>query len=243
MASRGFSSRTTSTEALLLHRLPYGESDLIVRLFTEQSGRVSCLARSARKSQKRFGGGLEPLHTLSVSFDDRAGSDLGILRDASICVPRLTATTSLERMEAAGHGLRWLGQTLPPHSAEPEAWHAAIALLDQLDSPELPAGSTPTSLLASFGLRLLRALGWGLELGGCVVCERGCEPGRSARVDPLRGGLVCRRCGRAPILLSGTLRERLAAAAEGELLIAGESEIEVALRVAEHALRAHVGVE
>ena len=55
------------TDAVILRRTPVGESDLIVALFTRDHGRVSAVARGARRSRKRFPAGLEML-TSRISF-------------------------------------------------------------------------------------------------------------------------------------------------------------------------------
>ncbi|MCA9559134.1 MAG: recombination protein O N-terminal domain-containing protein, partial [Myxococcales bacterium] len=48
-----------STRAVVLRATPYRDHDLVVDLLGEQTGRVAALARSARRSQRRFGGALE----------------------------------------------------------------------------------------------------------------------------------------------------------------------------------------
>jgi len=45
--------------AMMLRRQNYGESDMIVSLLTEDHGQLDCFARSARRSRKRFGAGLD----------------------------------------------------------------------------------------------------------------------------------------------------------------------------------------
>ncbi|HEX5101745.1 MAG TPA: recombination protein O N-terminal domain-containing protein, partial [Polyangiaceae bacterium] len=68
-----------TTHALLLKRVEYGEADLVLTLFTERFGRISALARAARKSTRRFGGALEPMHTLEVALEERPKSELFML--------------------------------------------------------------------------------------------------------------------------------------------------------------------
>jgi DNA repair protein RecO (recombination protein O) len=216
----------------LLRRTEHGESDLVLALFTESFGRVSALARGARKSQKRFGGSLEPFHTLALEADEPAQGELFHLRDARIEVPRLALTADLSRMDAAGRALGWVRVAAPPRTAEPEVWRAIITLLDRLDAP----GALDARLvLAEQGLALLAAFGWGLDLERCVRCGKPCEPGKAAMIDAERGGLVCRACGGARIRLSGPLRDRLA---RGALV---EEDVDVALDLVERALRTHVG--
>ena len=225
--------------ALLLRRVEYGESDLVVTLLTEDMGRVSALARGARKSVKRFGGVLEPMHTLRISYDDRAGAELVVLREARLERARPYLVTSLERMQAAGQALNWVRKAAPPRTPEPEVWAAMEALLDHLGDPEDQA--SPRARLAAAGLRLLAAFGWGIDFERCVSCGKAPGAGQAARVDAARGGLVCRDCGGARRHLSGVEREALRGAAAG-----GEISAELAplaLELVELALKAHGGIE
>jgi DNA repair protein RecO (recombination protein O) len=221
------------TRALLLRRTEHGESDLVLSLFTESLGRIPALGRGARRSQKRFGGALEPFHTLLVEVDEPASGELFLLREATIATMRPTLTSDLMRMDVAGRALSWVRVAAPSRTEEPAVWKTLERLLDRLDGAQT---TSPRLALAEEGLRLLAAFGWGLELSRCVRCGKDCEPGRTAMVDPERGGLVCRACGGARFRLGGAARGRLAA---GTLLA---EDVDVALDLVERALRAHVGV-
>ena len=54
--------------AVVLRTRPYGESDLIVDLFTESHGRTSVIAKGALRSKKRYMGVLELGHILKVDY-------------------------------------------------------------------------------------------------------------------------------------------------------------------------------
>lgn len=229
-----------TTRALLLKRVEYGDADLVLTLFTEKLGRVSALARSARRSQRRFGGALEPLHTLEVRLEDRQKSELSVLREARIVTARRALTESLERMKAAGRALGWVRSAAPAHTPEPELWTLLEALLDELGRKDAVA---PNLALAATGLSMLGALGWGLDLERCVRCGKPCPPESPALVDPTRGGLVCRSCGGARKRLDPEVRRRLGRAAESgdpRALDAGDAEL--ALGLVEAVLEAHAGV-
>ena len=226
------SHRAHRTLALLLRRVEHGESDLVVSFFTQALGRVSALARGARKSTRRFGGALEPFHTLRVDVDEPSSSDLFMLREAALEAPREMLTSNLDRMDAAGRALAWVRVASPPRTEEPEVWKEITTLLDRLNDD----GRVNARLvLAEQGLRLLVAFGWGLDLERCVKCGKPCEKGRSAFVDPVRGGLVCRSCGSARTKLSGATRERVAASS------LQPEDVEAALDLVERTLKAHAG--
>jgi DNA repair protein RecO (recombination protein O) len=228
-------SRSYSTPALVLGRVAYGESDLVLTLFTERLGRVSAIARGARRSQKRFAGALEPMHTLAVRLDERPRAELLVLSESILKAPRGRLVSDLERMQAAGRALAWVRRAAPPRTPEPEVWRVLVDLLDRLDRSDRPSELD----LAETGLSLLAAFGWGLEFERCVRCGRVCEPGRPALVDAARGGLVCRACGGARLRIEGAVRERLRRAQTSKTDVLIASDAEIALEILESALRAH----
>lgn len=224
-------------EALLVRSAPFGDADSMVTLFTEARGIVSAVARSARRSHRRFPA-LEPMHLLRVSLDERPGTDLAVLLESSLARPRVGLVGSLEKLDAAGRALRWVRRAAPPHTAEPALWQEINALLDQLDAPgEAPP---PEALLGGMGLRMLIAVGWGLDLERCVRCGRLCEAGASACLSAAEGGLICRACGGAPMLLRGERRERLLLASQGDESALDPDDVRVALEIVEAALVAHM---
>jgi DNA repair protein RecO (recombination protein O) len=217
----------------------YGESDLVVTLLTDTIGRVSALARGARKSVKRFGGVIEPMHTLRISYDDRSGAELVILREAKLERARPFLVTSLERMQAAGQALNWIRKAAPPRTPEPQVWAAIEALLDKLTDAEDTV--KPRTRLAGTGLCLLSAFGWAIDFERCVGCGKLATPVQAAALDAARGGLVCKRCGGARRRLSARERAALKAAAAGATL--SDEDAALTLELVEQALKAHAGID
>jgi DNA repair protein RecO (recombination protein O) len=189
-----------------------GDADFIVTLFTEARGILSAVARSARKPSKRLVA-LEPMHLLRVSLDEREYQELAILVDTSIAHPRLHLIESLGPMEAAGRALRWIRTVAPPGTREPALFATVNELLDALDDP---SRGSPEPQLATGGIRILADIGFALVLDRCVRCGRPCPIDAPACLDPAFGGLVCRACGGARLVVRSDLRARINAAAAGD---------------------------
>lgn len=232
--------------ALVLRRTPYRDADLVLSLFTESLGQVSALARSARRSQRRFGGSLEPFHTLAVELDEAPGAELMTLKSARIVTPRAGLYEHLGALEAAGKLSTWIRHSTPAHTPEPLVWELAESCLGALDVVASAAGDpgapSARAILASHGLELLSACGWRLELERCVLSGALCPSGKSAMIDPERGGLVSRSEGGAPFVVSGPARQRLIEAQAGRRDALEEQDAELALELVERCLRAHAGL-
>jgi DNA repair protein RecO (recombination protein O) len=250
MGARNRAKQNHNTAALVLRRIPYRDADLVVSLFTERLGQVSALARAARKSQRRFGGSLEPFHTLEVELEEAAGAELMTLKAARIVEPRAGLYDHLDGMEAAGKLLSWVRGASPAHTPEPQLWLLAQRCLDALEATARARGAAESEraphasakqALAAYGLGLLSVCGWRLELEHCVQSGARCPDGKSAMIDPERGGLVSRAEGGAPFLVSGPTRQRLILAQSGVVDALTEEDAELGLTLVERCLRAHAG--
>ncbi|MBN2723876.1 MAG: DNA repair protein RecO [Deltaproteobacteria bacterium] len=63
------SSDIFKTRAVVVRKTRYRESDLIVTLITESSGKIDVTARGGRKSQRRFEGGFSPYIIYSATIN------------------------------------------------------------------------------------------------------------------------------------------------------------------------------
>ncbi|MEZ4297306.1 MAG: DNA repair protein RecO [Polyangiaceae bacterium] len=225
-----------ATDALLLRKVAYGEADAVVTLFTEARGVVPAIARAARKSSKRFGA-LEPLHLLRVTFEDKPGAELCLLTEAQLAAPRMGVLGSLASIEVASVALSWVRRASPQRVAEPALWRDVNELLDALDAG--PSPEAAKAQLASMGLRLLQGAGWGLQLDWCVRCGRECAPEATACIDGAQGGLVCRACGGARLVLRPARRRALRAALEGDTATLADEDAACAIELVTATLEAH----
>ena len=74
-----------NTSAILLRRIEHGDYDLVVTFLTLNQGKISLIAKSAKKSVKRFGGVLELFSVLDIVY--RPGRGLPVLQEAALKSP------------------------------------------------------------------------------------------------------------------------------------------------------------
>lgn len=217
--------------ALVLRAVDYAEADRVVTLLTREHGRLSAIARAARKSKRRFAGALEgfALISVDVTFGKGALARLEAARVTRV-FPRLLS--DLAALEAAGALLRLTHELLPEHAPEPEVFDALVEALQWLDGG---AAARPVRLARE--ARLLALTGFAPLLTACVSCGRSPRAEQSAMFDPVRGGLICRACGGGPERICGELRAALQQALDGRPLIGLEGQLsEPVLREGERLL-------
>ncbi len=72
------------TEAFVLKKLSSGETSLIVRLYSKEYGKISVIAKGARKIKNRFSGILEPLNKVSLIYYHHEAKDLYMLSQCDL---------------------------------------------------------------------------------------------------------------------------------------------------------------
>ena len=101
------------SEAIVLRTYPLREADLLVTLFTRAEGKVRGVARSAKKSKRRFGGALEPLTYVKAFYEDRERQELARLDSCEVLESPLATEVGYPRAVALAHVAELLDELLP----------------------------------------------------------------------------------------------------------------------------------
>ena len=65
-------SQINEDTCFLLHQRSYGETSIIAELFTKKNGKISVIAKGAKKPKSKFFGYLVPFHKLNISYSGRS---------------------------------------------------------------------------------------------------------------------------------------------------------------------------
>jgi DNA repair protein RecO (recombination protein O) len=193
-----------TTPAILLRSVAYGEADRVVTLLGRSTGRVSALARSARKSQRRFGGGLGLGATGQATLRDRPGAELLGLESFDVEEARIGLGQDLARAAHAAYALELCDKLCAPRQPEPAVYDWLDELLTRVER-----GPATALRLRVFELGLLDRLGLAPVLASCVGCGRADLDDETVRWHPARGGVVCGGCVRSGALLTSVTRREL----------------------------------
>jgi DNA repair protein RecO (recombination protein O) len=172
------------SEAIVLRTYAFRESDLLVTLFTRTEGKVRGVARAAKKSRRRFGGALEPLTYVKVTYEDRERQELARLDACEVLESPLASQVNYPRAVALAHVAELLDELLPDREASDAVFRLALSVLAELRSNEfwIP--------LTYFELWIARLMGYLPDLSECLTCGRSLN-GSRAYFHALADGLMC----------------------------------------------------
>ena len=172
------------SEAIVLRSYPMREADLLVTLFTRTEGKIKGVARSAKKSKRRFGGALEPLTYVRVYWEQRERHELTRIDSCDVLLSPLTETVDYHRAVALAYIAEMLDQLLPDHDPNDSIFRLTLAVLQHLRAGAIWMG------LTYFDLWIVRLTGLLPELQECIECGVTLN-GSRAYFHPLADGLMC----------------------------------------------------
>jgi DNA repair protein RecO (recombination protein O) len=177
------------TRGIVLHVTDHGEADKIVTFFSPDLGRVTGIAKGAKRSQKRFVNKLEEFSLLQIMYRPARGDGLFFLSEADLENAYLAIRTHYDRYVVAMYAGELTLRFTREHDPDPE-----IFTLLAWTMQELEEGRDPLAVAAFFHLRLLGAAGYEPQLDRCGLCATPVESGWDYALHAGRGALVCVRC-------------------------------------------------
>ncbi len=216
------------TEAIVLRSIRYGEADRILHLLSPQRGRVSAIAKGARRTRSRFGARLEPFFRLSLLLHE-GRSDLLTVTSAETLATHGRLREHAASLDAAARACDAVVRLFDAGDAHPAVYHLLANHLALLDAD---AARADRAGALAFRLKLLLAAGLAPQLGSCASCgEREHLSGFSGAA----GGVVCSACEASSFPLDEDAH-RFLAEVLGRPLSEAPSAGERALRQAERAI-------
>jgi DNA repair protein RecO (recombination protein O) len=175
------------TEAIVLRSIRYGEADRILHIYTPHRGRVSAIAKGARRSKSRFGARLEPFFHVRLVLREGRG-ELYSVTGADTIAPNAGIRDHASTLDAAARACDAVARLFETDDAHPEVFRLLVNELALLGSD--PVHGRPGNGLA-FRLKLLLAAGIVPQLAACAECG---EQDHLRAFSPAAGGVVCSSC-------------------------------------------------
>jgi DNA repair protein RecO (recombination protein O) len=173
--------------AIVLHRIPLGETDKIVTLLTREAGKLNAVAKGARRPTSKLSGATE-LFTYSRLLL-AVGKSLDIISQCEIQESFPTIRNDLSLLARATYLCELTDRLLAEREPNPEVFALLLSALYLLRR----ARRQPDAVLHAFELHLLAERGYAPELERCVHCGREWEP-LGICFSPLLGGMLCVKC-------------------------------------------------
>lgn len=181
-----------SAKSIILWKKEYGENDFIIFLFAEGYGRISAIAKNAKKSIKRFGGVLELFTLVDAELKPSRSQGLYILSEVSLDSPYEKIRSDFFKTAHASYWAEILSGWIEEAHPQDEIFKLLRTALENLDKGKVPA----ETLGIIFQVKLLQLSGLSPDFSSCPGCRRQIENINDKRLlfDIKDGRIVCSSC-------------------------------------------------
>ena len=201
-----------TTTGIVLRRRDYGDYDLIVTLLTRDKGKRTLIAKSAKKSKKRFPGILEPFNHLQITYRQGHRKGMPVLEEAALEHALGSIRSDFLKTAFASYWAECVAVWMEEERTRPDIYELLAFVLQALAEDKMP-----TAMLSIlFQMRFIGYEGFQPALESCSCCQSDIAPMAQDHfcVDLGKGGVVCDQCppgpyGRRMHLSKGTLKQLL----------------------------------
>lgn len=175
--------------AIVLRVVDFSETSVVATLFTQDFGKISALAKGARRPKGPFEAALDLLAVCRIVFIHKSSDALDLLTEAKLDCRFRAASRDLSRLYAGYYVAELLRELTDFGDPHPELFGEAERALRSLDS-----SGDPRQTIFRFELATLDLLGHLPSFDRCVGCDDPIVVGGRVPFGLLAGGVLCDRC-------------------------------------------------
>ena len=176
------------TKAITLRNFNLSETDKLVTFYTEEFGKVKCVAKAARKIKNRFGSALEPMSLINIIYFGKENQNLYRLNQCDI----IESFQDVRESQASLYFGIYFNELVDTMVREEDSNKPLFNLLHKA-LQSLQSQNSFTLLCRLFELRILACLGYTPILDHCALCKSQSATGWM-NLSFSRSGIVCAEC-------------------------------------------------
>lgn len=183
-----------TTDAILLRKIEYGDHDFIISFLTKSKGKISVIAKNAKKSVKRFSGALDLffVNQIHCTFPKKKKNGLIILSQAELENGFTNIRYDVFKTAYASFWVELIHFWLEEDKVQSDLYDLLLFSLDALNTGTI--SKEVLSLL--FQIRFMSISGFSPNIENCDICKTPVDAieQKTIRFDFNEGRIICQNC-------------------------------------------------
>lgn len=175
------------SEAIVIRTTEYGEGHLIIVLFSRAAGKISVMARGAKKMKSRYTA-VSQLFTYGEFSFFAPNQGMGTLHTGEVITSHHGLRIDLDKTAYAAYISELIDKVVPEREGSSHLFEQTLAAYEAIETDK---DAKIVSMI--FELKVLQFAGYTPTLGECVECSGGLQEG-PYRFSARMGGMLCKQC-------------------------------------------------
>ncbi len=148
-----------TTKAIVLKSTKYGETSKIINVYTRKFGRQTMIAKGARMMKSKFGGSLEVMNIIEITFYKKPNRDMHLLSKADLIASSQKIASSLDHTIFGMMMMESIAKTQDTGAENNELFDEISQIIEAM----LELEPNFFALFVSSQIKLAARLGFGLD--------------------------------------------------------------------------------
>ena len=175
--------------AIVLDCRDHGESDKIITLFCQRLGRITGIAKGAKRSKKRFVNKLEIFSSLNICHTLPLNGRLAFIAEAELLDGFINIRTDIACYTTASIIREFLLLATKEMEGDTKLYPLLIWAFHSLNTQQ-----SPNPVLIFFLIRFFSIIGYHPNLSNCAECGQQLNNSDNYSFHTQSGGIHCNRC-------------------------------------------------
>jgi len=187
-------SELLKTEAIVLHKLDYGDSSRIIHFFTEEFGKLTAIIKGARSPKSKLGLILDSFNYVQIVLYKKETRDIQFVSDADLLNHFGFIKDNFNRMQYASAIAELLSHLVAENEAHKKLFTGSVKALEILNNPD----RDPKLFFAKYFIFFIKEIGYEISFDKCSQCGNLINSDQSVS-DQILGlnydsGIICSDC-------------------------------------------------
>ncbi len=182
--------KSLTSNAIIMRIREFGESDLLVSFLTPELGMLKGIAKSARRSRKRFVNCLDHFCLVNLEFHLKRENQLYLLDSCKMIDCFEGLRSEYKKLVIASYMVELVEILFPQNVADVRVFELLKTGLTFLSSSE-----DPDPVKVFFEGRIMALGGYAINFNTCCGCGRKYKGEGRAGFNPSKGRIFCLKCG------------------------------------------------
>jgi DNA repair protein RecO (recombination protein O) len=182
-------SEIIKTEAIVLSKINYSESSLIVSLFTKSNGLTTAIIKGGRRPKSKLASVVDVLNHIQIILYRKESREVQIISSADLISYHPNIKSKIELSSHAFAICELVKTLLVENESNELIFNGLVRILSLIENEAEP----PEVLFGRFLIFFVKEIGYEINLETCVLCAVELKPDyKISYISPI--GFICSRC-------------------------------------------------
>ncbi|MBK8946393.1 MAG: DNA repair protein RecO [Ignavibacteriae bacterium] len=176
-------------EAIVLKKVNFGDTSLIIHFYTKEHGKISAVIKGAKSGKSKIGSKVDLLNLVEIVYYNKEEKELQLVTQANLIEYFPIIKSDLERLKYASGICELIIKLVLEKDINAKLFRGVVKILTLLNKKE----SDPIFLFTQFLIFFIKEIGFELNFNNCSICRNSIsENDQNAFSYP--DGIICENC-------------------------------------------------